>query len=128
MFRYVIYPVPEALAEYSYQGAYLTRLFIGSDFLTIPKELLRSFHVLWVLAALGWTKVEPGAPLHRWRWLVPVVVLAPFVLVKGLAGTWNFAFPFVLPLALLGMRGWISSGDGDRRSSSEPENGVRANS
>ena len=128
VFRFVIYPAPEALAEYSYQGAYLKRLLIGSDFLTIPKELLRSFHVLWVLAALGWAKVEADNPLHRWRWLALVVVLAPFVLVKGLGRTWSFAFPFVLPLALLGMRGWISNGTGDRRSCSGLESGVRETS
>lgn len=111
LFRLVAYPAPVALAEFSHQGAYMERLLVGSDFLTIPKDFLRSFHVLWVLAAIGWTKVDSDSPLYRWRWLTFVVVLAPFVLVKSLGRTWSFAFPFVLPLTLLGIRGWMSAGE-----------------
>ena len=52
----------------------------------------------------GWSRVEAGSLLRRWRWLVPVVLVVPFVLVKSVGRTWFTAFPILLPLNLIGLR------------------------
>ncbi len=106
-FRLTLAPDGALLAPPGWHTAYLESLLTTSDWITVPKSLFWSFGALWIPAAVGWTCVRPGSVLARWRLLIVVVLLSPFVLVKGMGRVWFMAFPFVLPLALLGIRSWI---------------------
>ena len=76
----------------------------------LPKSVFLSFGALWIPALVGWRLATPGSPLHRWRPLIPIVLLTPLLLVTDLQRVWFLAFPFVLPLALLGIRSWLPGG------------------
>ena len=106
-FRFALAPDGTLGASVGWHVAYLERLFTSSDWIEFPRSLLASFGALWLPAAVGWRCARPGSPLARWRLLIPLVLVAPFVFVKGMGRVWFFAFPFVLPLALLGIRSWV---------------------
>ena len=62
-----------------------------------------AFGAVWLLAALGAWRLRhaPRHPLFRLAWLVPLVMLTPFVIGSEIARIWFYAFPAVIPLALV---------------------------
>ena len=77
----------------------------------LPKALFLSFGALWIPAAVGWTCVQPDSALARWRLLIVVVFLTPFVLVKGMGGVWFLAFPFVVSTSAAGPTASLKLGE-----------------
>jgi len=65
-----------------------------------------AFLAVWPLAALGLRRLrgQPGHPLARLAWIVPVVLVAPFVVGSNVGRIWFYAFPAMVPLAVLGLR------------------------
>ena len=64
-----------------------------------------SFGFLWILGMLGWRHSSEMEPLHRWRLLLLPILVAPFVVVANVQRAWTYAFPILIPIALLGLRG-----------------------
>jgi hypothetical protein len=65
-----------------------------------------AFGPAWLLAFAGLAEARrtPGAPLARLAWLVPVVLVVPFLIGSNIGRIWFYAFPAVIPLALVGLR------------------------
>ena len=80
-------------------------LFVSGVHLPLLSRGVRSFGLLWPLALYGWLclRGDRAHPLTRWAPLVPVILLIPFVLALNLGRVWFFAFPIVLPLAVIGL-------------------------
>lgn len=106
-FRVSLLPDESPLGPAGSYAAYLSRLFSSPEWVRLPKSLLLSFGVLWIPAAVGWRLVESRSVLARWRLLIPLIVVTPFVFVKDLGRIWFLAFPLVLPLSLLAIRSWL---------------------
>jgi hypothetical protein len=82
------------------------RLGSGPYLLWILFDGGTAFGLLWVFALLGARDLgaTPAAPLARWRWLVPAVLAVPFLIGSNIGRIWFVAFPFVIPMAVLGLR------------------------
>lgn len=107
LFRLVLYPggagspsdVATSLSDLAWRlshGPYLAWiLFDGGT----------AFGLLWPLAALGaWClRGSPRAPLSRLAWLIPMVLLVPFVIGSNVGRIWFYAFPAMIPLAVVGL-------------------------
>jgi hypothetical protein len=65
-----------------------------------------AFMALWPLALLGWFRLRgrPDEPLARLSWLIPPILLMPFLIGSNIGRIWFYAFPVMLPLAVLGLR------------------------
>jgi hypothetical protein len=119
-FRVSLLPDESPLGLAGSHSAYLSRLFCSSEWVRLPKSLLLSFGVLWIPAAAGWRLVEPGSVLARWRLLIPLILVTPFVFVKDTGRIWFLAFPLVLPLSLLAMRSWARAWRMDPKGANGP--------
>ncbi len=85
-------------------GDYVSRLFLGPERASFAFHSLMTFGVIWLLAALGWRAAATRPPLAQWRFLLIPILLAPFLLVRNVPRVWSYAFPLMIPLALLGLR------------------------
>jgi hypothetical protein len=65
-----------------------------------------AFLALWPLALLGWLEARrvAGSPLARLSWLVPAILLTPFLIGSNIGRIWFYAFPIMIPLAVVGLR------------------------
>ena len=65
-----------------------------------------AFLALWPLAIVGWLGARrAGAePLARLAWLVPPLLVTPFLIGSNIGRIWFYAFPVVIPWAVLGLR------------------------
>ena len=65
-----------------------------------------AFLALWPLALLGWLEARRGFgnPLARLAWLVPLILLTPFLIGSNIGRIWFYAFPVMIPLAVVGLR------------------------
>lgn len=88
-----------------------TRVWLHDLFVTrdrLPGNAARTFlafHLWWIPAiAAWWSRRAQASPLIRWGWLVPPILLLPFVIPLVPGRVWFFAFPFVIPLAVAGLR------------------------
>ena len=65
-----------------------------------------AFLAIWPLAWIGWRSLrgQPRAPLARLAWLVPPILLLPFLIGSNIGRIWFYAFPVMLPLAVIGLR------------------------
>jgi len=70
-----------------------------------------SFGLLWPLAAMGaWClRSRRHHPLMRLAWLVPGILLVPFLIGSNIGRIWFYAFPAMIPLALVGIRRALNS-------------------
>lgn len=86
-----------SLAEHFRQGPYLA--WIAWDAGT-------AFGLLWPLVFVGIARLRatPAAPLARLAWMVPLVLVVPFLIGSNIGRIWFYAFPAVIPLALVGLR------------------------
>jgi hypothetical protein len=68
-----------------------------------------AFGLLWPLAALGLRELQgqPAHPLARLTWLAAVVFVIPFWSGTNVGRIWFYAFPVVIPLAVLGLRAML---------------------
>jgi len=73
-----------------------------------------AFGLLWPLAAYGaWSmRGNPREALMRLAWLVPGILLVPFFIGSNIGRIWFYAFPFVIPLAVAGLRRLLNASDG----------------
>ena len=71
-----------------------------------------AFGLLWPLAVVGARGLRGSShlPLARLSWLVPGVLLVPFLIGSNIGRIWFYAFPVVLPLAVVGIRSMVRSG------------------
>jgi hypothetical protein len=65
-----------------------------------------AFGLLWPLAAYGAWGLRGASrdPLLRLAWLVPGILLVPFLIGSNIGRIWFYAFPAVIPLAVAGLR------------------------
>lgn len=65
-----------------------------------------TYGMLWPLAINGWNVLRRSAtgPIWRLRWLVPLVVVIPFLIGSNFGRIWFLTYPEVIALALVGMR------------------------
>lgn len=103
-FRFVAVPDPGPAYWLPSVHGYLQQVFVTGELaFKFAVLCLASFGALWILAALGWRRAAAHPLLARLRWFLPVLLPAPFVLLVGAAKLWFYAFPVVIPLALLGL-------------------------
>jgi len=116
VFRFVLYPggygapsdTATALSNLVYRlnhGPYLWWiLFDGGT----------AFGLLWPLAAYGAWSLRGASrdPLLRLAWLVPAVLLVPFLIGSNIGRIWFYAFPAVIPLAVAGLRRLLNGSGG----------------
>jgi len=72
-----------------------------------------TFGPLWVLAVIGWCAADPPLP-RRTAWLVPIVLVVPYVVGSNLDRVWFLSFPVVLAFAVTGIEEigrWTASDD-----------------
>ncbi len=65
-----------------------------------------AFGLLWLLAGVGAWSLRDSRhhPLLRLAWLVPGILLTPFVIGTNVGRIWFYAFPALIPLAVAGIR------------------------
>ena len=69
-----------------------------------------TFGPLWLLAAIGW-RARALLP-RRTAWLVPLVLVVPYLIGSNLARVWFLAFPVVIPFAVVGVDALLSRANG----------------
>jgi len=114
VFRFVLVPADQPVVS-----AASTKQFVYDAFVSGARmgDWIRgalTFGILWVLALYGWRIVrrKRDHPLVRWAPLVPVILIAPFVLALNLGRVWVYAFPIVIPLSLIAIRKiWLGNTD-----------------
>ncbi len=105
VFRFVLYPggygFPSSLKN-SIENL-IWRLAHGPYLWWILFAGGTAFGAMWLFAALGAWRLRrtPGHPLFRLAWLIPLVLLTPFVIGSEIGRIWFYAFPAVIPLALV---------------------------
>jgi hypothetical protein len=82
---------------------YLAHATVGGGAWSVAFHAAATFGFFWVLAAFGWSGSKRYPPLDRWRFLVIPILLAPFVFVTNVQRIWAYAFPLVIPLAVIGL-------------------------
>jgi hypothetical protein len=107
VFRVLLLPAEWPLYSTASTSKFVAELFGSAQRLghyTSRSALV--YGLLWLLAAWGWARNRHRAdhPLIRWSWIVPVVLVIPFALALTIHSMWAFAFPFVIPLAVWGLR------------------------
>ena len=106
-FRFVLYPGGYGFASdpATAMSNLLERLHDGPYYLWILFDGATAFGLTVVFAAMGiWAlRRSPQSPLARLAWLVPVVFFAPFFLGSNIGRIWFYAFPVVIPLAVVGI-------------------------
>lgn len=119
--RWFVLPPSETLYSLESTQVWLRDLFVTGE--KLPGNAMRAllaFHLLWVPAiAAWWRRRGDSTALVRWGWLVPGLLVLPFALALVPHRVWFFAFPFVIPLALAGLRDGLL-GDGVGRALHDP--------
>ena len=83
--------------------------FKGEKFSAHAWRTAIAFHLLWIPAIIGWRRARTEQPIaYRWGWLVPPLLVAPFLLALVPGRLWFFAFPFVLTPAAATIYRWLS--------------------
>jgi preprotein translocase subunit Sec61beta len=107
VFRFVLYPggygAPSDPA--TAMSNLFWRLNHGPYLLWILFDGGIAFGLLWPLAAYGaWSlRGDARSPLLRLAWLVPGILLVPFLIGSNIGRIWFYAFPVVIPLAVAGL-------------------------
>ena len=106
LFRRFGFPASAPLYSVESTSSWLRQLFVSGE--KLPNGLFQmfaAFHLLWIpaLAALWRRRHDRSDPLVRWSVLIPIVLAIPFLFALVPGRLWFFAFPFVLPLAALGV-------------------------
>lgn len=65
-------------------------------------QFMLTFGPLWVLAVIGWCAADPPLP-RRPAWLVPIVLVVPYLVGSNLDRVWFLAFPVVLAFSVAGI-------------------------
>ncbi len=65
-------------------------------------QFMLTFGPLWVLAVIGWCAADPPLP-RRTAWLVPIVLVVPYLVGSNLDRVWFLAFPVVLAFSVAGI-------------------------
>jgi len=74
-------------------------------------QLWMSFGFLWFYCVYALIRCRPPSILNRWAWFIPTVLLASrFLGVAGVMRHMTITFVVVIPLALIGINGWLSLG------------------
>ncbi len=106
--RLILFPPAEPLYGVASTREWLHDLFVTGE--RLPGNAARAllaFHLFWIPAVSAWwTRRKGSGALIRWAWLVPPILLLPFFLALVPGRVWFFAFPFVIPLAVAGLRDW----------------------
>lgn len=70
-----------------------------------------AFGVLWLFGLHGWCLVRSNKsnPFYQFSFLVPLILLTPFMLATNVGRIWFLAFPFVIPLSLVSLREILKS-------------------
>ena len=107
VFRVLLLPVEWPLYSVASTSKFAAEFFGNAQrFGFYASRSAQVFGLLWLLAAWGWARNRHRTdhPLIRWSWMVPVVLVIPFVLALTIHSMWAFAFPIVIPLAVWGLR------------------------
>jgi hypothetical protein len=109
IFRFILDPDPG--------GSSVVEIELASGFVDQLRHMLTpngliditsSFNLFWIPAAFAAFCLPYPSILRRWLWIVPVL-MAMILLHGGNYGRILFmAFPVVIPLALVGIRYWIT--------------------
>lgn len=80
-------------------------LFDFNHFLYLTIQFALTFGPLWVLAYLGWKqrRLLPNFPAARLLLFASSIMLIPLILPMSPSRIWFLTFPFIVPLALLGL-------------------------
>jgi hypothetical protein len=121
VWRTLVLPPSETLYSLASTRVWLHDLFVSRE--RLPGNATRAvlaFHLWWIPALAAWwrRRGDPTAPA-RWAWIVPPILALPFALALVPDRVWFFAFPFVIPLAVAGLRDGLL-GDGVRRALHDP--------
>ena len=82
----------------------LRRLFTPNGFV----DIVSSFNLFWIPAVFAAFRLPYPSILRRWLWII-ALLMAMILLLGGNYGRILFmAFPVVIPLALVGIRHWIT--------------------
>jgi hypothetical protein len=74
--------------------------------------IVSSFNLLWIPAAVAAFQLPYPSILRRWLWLVSLII-AMIIFLNGSYGRSLFlTFPVIIPLALIGIRHWVSQSVG----------------
>jgi hypothetical protein len=115
VFRFVLYP-----GGYGHPGdpgiawsALISRMQQGPYWALLLFDGVVAFGLLWPLAAVGAWSLRHARhhPLMRLAWLVPGIMLVPFLMGTNVSRIWFYAFPALIPLAVTGIRSLL---DGPR--------------
>ena len=116
VFRFVLYPGGYGLPgdPATAMSNLIWRLNHGPYLMWILFDGGTAFGLLWPLAAYGAWSLRGASrdPLVRLAWLVPGVLLVPFLIGSNIGRIWFYAFPAVIPLAVAGLRR-LMNGRGD---------------
>ena len=109
VFRFLLYPAEEPTYWAASVVQYSFDLFVSGARLAYLLKGLLAFGFLWLFAVYGWAKIrrDRDHPLVRWAPLVPILLIAPFLLVVNIGRMWTYAFPIVIPLGVLGIREFL---------------------
>jgi hypothetical protein len=117
VFRILLLPVEGPLYSAASTWRFAADFFGGTHRLGfyVSRSAL-TFGFMWLLAAWGWARNRHRTdhPLIRWSWIVPVVLVIPFVLALHVHKVLAFSFPIVIPLAVWGLQDlWCETKEGD---------------
>ena len=107
VFRVLLFPAEWPLYSVASAGKFTADLFGDpAGFVFHASRGVLAFGFVWLLAAWGWScnRHRTDHPLMRWSWIVPVLLVVPFVLALHVGKVWAFSFPIVIPLAVWGIR------------------------
>ena len=88
-------------------------LFLDFGALMNPKvafELFVAFGLAWIPAGYALLRVDVPLLLKRWAWVLPMVLVPPFLVGSSWSRCAWMAFPVVVPLAALGLAAWVRHG------------------
>jgi hypothetical protein len=106
LFRRFGFPPSAPLYSVASTGSWLRQLFVTGEILPNHlKQMLAVFHLLWIpaLGALWQRRHDKSDLLVRWSLLIPIILAVPILFALVLGRVWFFAFPFLLPLAAVGI-------------------------
>lgn len=84
----------------------LMRLNSIRHVLRLAIEFFLTFNIMWLFAVLGWIQIRNENlvnPFHRLFWVIPLILVLPFVLGTNFGRIWFLSFPAVIPLAIQGL-------------------------
>ena len=113
IFRLLILPT-EFGANYSLPSAFagiLSILVPSERWLWIFIDGGSAFGILWLFCLHGFYLIrsDKSSPIYRLSFLVPFILLIPFLLATSIGRIWCLGFPFVIPLSLVSLRAVFTS-------------------